>query len=194
MNGALCQSGGEARKIVVGARQADIVRHDGDQRRAGRDAIGCSRRVKQSLLGCARWQPVRGLCEQQRRDRPWRRIDAGRKIESCFGLAAELGHRIKEVAAMLRAITVPSIRIARERGLAIVCLVFALATMFAATASARQPRIASINVCTDQLLLALADPEQILGLSPYSRDGTRSWAAAEASKYRKLSGDRKSVV
>ena len=34
---------------------------------------------------------------------------------------------------------------------------------------------------TDQLLLALADPEQILGLSPYSRDGARSWAAAMAS-------------
>ena len=36
--------------------------------------------------------------------------------------------------------------------------------------AAEQPRIASINVCTDQLLLTLADPEQILGLSPYSRD------------------------
>lgn len=95
---------------------------------------------------------------------------------------------------MLHAISVPSIRIARERGLAIVCLAFALTTMFAATASARQPRIASINVCTDQLLLALADPKQILGLSPYSRDGARSWAAAEASKYRKLSGEAEDVL
>ena len=29
------------------------------------------------------------------------------------------------------------------------------------------PRVASINTCTDQLLLALADPEQIVGLIPY---------------------------
>ena len=28
------------------------------------------------------------------------------------------------------------------------------------------PRIASINLCTDQLLVTLADPAQILGLSP----------------------------
>lgn len=66
--------------------------------------------------------------------------------------------------------------------------------MLAAPAAARQPRIASINVCTDQLLLALADPEQILGLSPYSRDGARSWAANEAAKYRKLSGEAEDIL
>ena len=32
------------------------------------------------------------------------------------------------------------------------------------------PRIVSMNVCTDQVLLTLADPEQILGLSRFSRD------------------------
>ena len=32
------------------------------------------------------------------------------------------------------------------------------------------PRIASINLCTDQLLLPLADPAQILGLSRFSHD------------------------
>ena len=50
--------------------------------------------------------------------------------------------------------------------------------------AADRPRVASINVCTDQLLLALADPEQILGLSPYSRDAARSWAAAQAARFR----------
>jgi iron complex transport system substrate-binding protein len=57
-----------------------------------------------------------------------------------------------------------------------------------------KPRIASINVCTDQLVLALADPEQIVGLSPFSRDAARSWAAAQASRHRRLSGDAEEVL
>ncbi len=32
------------------------------------------------------------------------------------------------------------------------------------------PRIVSMNICTDQLLLAIADPAQIMGLSRFSRD------------------------
>jgi len=63
-----------------------------------------------------------------------------------------------------------------------------------AAAAGSNPRIASINVCTDQLLLALADPEQIVGLSPFSRDAARSWAAAEASRYRRLSGEAEDVL
>jgi iron complex transport system substrate-binding protein len=39
-----------------------------------------------------------------------------------------------------------------------------------APARAAGPRIASMNVCTDQLLIKLADPEQIVGLSRFSRD------------------------
>jgi len=60
--------------------------------------------------------------------------------------------------------------------------------------AADQPRIASINVCTDQLLLKLADPEQIVGLSPYARDPARSWAAADAAKYPLLSGEAEDVL
>jgi iron complex transport system substrate-binding protein len=56
------------------------------------------------------------------------------------------------------------------------------------------PRVASINVCTDQLLLALADPEQILGLSPYSRDAARSWAAAKAAQFPRLAGDAEDIL
>jgi iron complex transport system substrate-binding protein len=56
------------------------------------------------------------------------------------------------------------------------------------------PRIASMNVCTDQLLLTLADPEQILGLSRYSRDAWQSWAAADASRYRILSGGAEDIL
>lgn len=56
------------------------------------------------------------------------------------------------------------------------------------------PRVASINLCTDQLLMTLADPEQILGLSPYSRDVARSWDAAKASKLPRLSGEAEDVL
>jgi iron complex transport system substrate-binding protein len=56
------------------------------------------------------------------------------------------------------------------------------------------PRVASINLCTDQLLLALADPEQIVGLSPYARDPARSWAADRAAGHRILSGAAEDVL
>ncbi len=56
------------------------------------------------------------------------------------------------------------------------------------------PRIASINLCTDQLLMTLADPVQIVGLSPYSRDAARSYAADEAKNYRRLSGEAEDVL
>jgi len=72
-------------------------------------------------------------------------------------------------------------------------LVFCLSLAGPVRASDK-PRVASINLCTDQLLLALADPEQIVGLSPYSRDATRSWAAAEAARYPRLSGEAEDVL
>jgi iron complex transport system substrate-binding protein len=45
-------------------------------------------------------------------------------------------------------------------------------------------RIASINLCTDELLIALADPQQILALSPYATDATLSTFAARARSFR----------
>jgi iron complex transport system substrate-binding protein len=56
------------------------------------------------------------------------------------------------------------------------------------------PRIASMNLCTDQLLLPLADPAQILGLSRFSRDAWQSFAAADARRYRSLSGGAEDVL
>jgi len=56
------------------------------------------------------------------------------------------------------------------------------------------PRIASINLCTDQLLVTLADPQQILGLSPYARDPARSWDATKAAQFPKLSGEAEDVL
>src|SRR5205814_3215572 len=56
------------------------------------------------------------------------------------------------------------------------------------------PRVASINLCTDQLLMTLADPAQILGLSPYSRDAERSWDAEKARQFPRLSGEAEDVL
>jgi iron complex transport system substrate-binding protein len=63
-----------------------------------------------------------------------------------------------------------------------------------ASHAAELPRIASINLCTDQLLVTLADPAQILGLSPYSRDPARSWDPIKAAQFPKLSGEAEDVL
>jgi iron complex transport system substrate-binding protein len=66
--------------------------------------------------------------------------------------------------------------------------------LFAPALAAGLPRVASMNVCTDQLLLTLADPEQVVGLSRYSRDGFQSWAADDARRYRLLSGGAEDIL
>ena len=75
---------------------------------------------------------------------------------------------------------------------------FAAFTLFggwlAPALAAGLPRIVSMNVCTDQLLLPLADSEQILGLSRYSRDTWQSWAARDARRYNILSGGAEDVL
>lgn len=86
----------------------------------------------------------------------------------------------------------PSSRAQREglrAALAALCLAFATPSV-----AADLPRIASINLCTDQLLLTLADPAQILGLSPYARDKARSWDAARAAQFPLLSGEAEDVL
>ena len=67
----------------------------------------------------------------------------------------------------------------------------ALAACGASPASAAGPRIVSMNVCADQVLLTLADPEQILGLSRFSRD---AWVAGDARRYPALSGGAEDVL
>jgi iron complex transport system substrate-binding protein len=83
---------------------------------------------------------------------------------------------------------------ARAQRVAAGAFAAALALACVMPATAQQPRVASINVCTDQLLLALADPVQIVGLSPASRNTTWAWAAAEASRYPTLSGEAEDVL
>jgi len=74
------------------------------------------------------------------------------------------------------------------RGGAVIVAALAVVTPAAAQ------RIASINMCSDQLLLALADPEQIAGLGPYARDERLSWSAAEARRYPRLSGEAEDIL
>lgn len=62
-------------------------------------------------------------------------------------------------------------------------------------AAAETPRrIVSFNVCADQLVLALADPAQIAGLSPYAADPTVSTMADKARDFRRLGWQAKSVI
>lgn len=56
------------------------------------------------------------------------------------------------------------------------------------------PRVASINLCTDQLVMALADPQQILGLGPFARDASQSFDAEKAKRFRRLSGEAEDVL
>ena len=72
---------------------------------------------------------------------------------------------------------------------AMIVAVFALS----ASAATAAPRIISMNICTDQLLLAIADPAQIMGLSRFSRDA-RLWTGAEARKYPMLSGGAEDIL
>jgi len=59
---------------------------------------------------------------------------------------------------------------------------FAAALAWPAGAS-ELPRVASINVCADQLVLSLAKPEQIVTVSWLSADPEESLLAAEAQRY-----------
>ena len=55
-------------------------------------------------------------------------------------------------------------------------------------------RVVSFNICADQLVVALADPAQIAGLSPYATDPTLSAVAAKARAFRRCQWHAESVV
>lgn len=73
-----------------------------------------------------------------------------------------------------------------------IALCFGLA---ASHASAEPPRrVVSFNQCGDQLVLALADPEQIAGLSPYAADPSLSAVAEKAKAYPRLDWQAESTI
>jgi iron complex transport system substrate-binding protein len=64
-----------------------------------------------------------------------------------------------------------------------------------ADAAAEAPRrVVSFNQCGDQLVLALADPAQIAGLSPYATDPTLSAVADQARAYPRLDWQAESTI
>ncbi|MGV3635811.1 MAG: ABC transporter substrate-binding protein [Pseudorhodoplanes sp.] len=63
-----------------------------------------------------------------------------------------------------------------------------------AHAEAAPKRVASFNLCADQLVVALADPEQIAGLSPYATDGGLSVVADKARQFRKADWQAESTI
>jgi iron complex transport system substrate-binding protein len=80
------------------------------------------------------------------------------------------------------------------RSIAVATLAMFGGLSFGPALAASLPRIASMNVCTDQLLIPLADPEQILGLSRFSRDAWQSFAADDARRYPILSGGAEDIL
>jgi len=60
--------------------------------------------------------------------------------------------------------------------------------------AAAGPRIASLNLCADQYVLALADPDQILSLSPDAHDPVLSYAAQDAKAYPITNGSAEAIA
>jgi len=71
----------------------------------------------------------------------------------------------------------------------------ALALMLScAVGQAAPQRIVSLNMCTDQLLIDLAEPRHIVGLSPFARDPARAFEATRAARFPILSGTAEEVM
>jgi iron complex transport system substrate-binding protein len=62
------------------------------------------------------------------------------------------------------------------------------------TQQAAPKHVVSFNLCADQLVLALADPSQIAGLSPYAADASLSVVADQARAFRKLDWQAESTI
>lgn len=72
-------------------------------------------------------------------------------------------------------------------------IAFAVAALAMPGGTSAAPRIVSMNICTDQLLLAIADPAQIVGLSRFSGNPTQ-WAGEKARKFPVLSGGAEDIL
>jgi iron complex transport system substrate-binding protein len=64
----------------------------------------------------------------------------------------------------------------------------------AAQAAADVPRVVSFNLCADQIVVALADPGQIAGLSPYAADPALSVVAEKARAFRRLDWQAEAII
>jgi iron complex transport system substrate-binding protein len=68
------------------------------------------------------------------------------------------------------------------------------ASISVTTAADAPRRVVSFNVCADQLVVALADPDQIVGLSPYAADPMVSTVAEKARQFRRLGWQAESTI
>jgi iron complex transport system substrate-binding protein len=68
------------------------------------------------------------------------------------------------------------------------------AAAFQAVRADAPRRIASFNLCADQLVAVLADPGQVVGLSPYARDPNISTVAGRARAFAQLPLQAESLV
>jgi iron complex transport system substrate-binding protein len=73
-------------------------------------------------------------------------------------------------------------------------LAMAFLVLIETSAIAAPKHIVSLNMCTDQLLLTLADADQIASLSPYARDPDRSYMATAARRFPVHSGSAEEVL
>jgi iron complex transport system substrate-binding protein len=78
--------------------------------------------------------------------------------------------------------------------LLILAVLLASALAQPAPAQERPARIASINLCTDQLLLALVAPGRIVGLSRFARDAATPAMAEAARGLPRLSGQAEELL
>jgi iron complex transport system substrate-binding protein len=69
-----------------------------------------------------------------------------------------------------------------------------MAYVLPGSAHASGPRIVSMNICTDQMLLAVADPDQIMGLSRFSRDARQGLLGSGARRFPILSGGAEDIL
>src|SRR3954466_1691903 len=74
---------------------------------------------------------------------------------------------------------------------ALIAIVLGVTQAFAADAP---HRVVSFNQCADQLVVALADPEQIAGLSPYAADRSLSVVADRARAFPRLDWQAESTI
>ncbi|MHA1554409.1 MAG: ABC transporter substrate-binding protein, partial [Alphaproteobacteria bacterium] len=69
-----------------------------------------------------------------------------------------------------------------------------VATLGVTIVEASERRFVSINLCADELLISLADAEQIAALSPNATDTTLSFLAQEAASFRHDASSAEQVV
>jgi iron complex transport system substrate-binding protein len=85
-----------------------------------------------------------------------------------------------------------------SRAIATLLALLCLAPLFPLTRSAQSAsipkRVVSINLCTDQYLLELADPGQILALSPFAADPALSYYAERAKPFPRITDSAETVL